>query len=292
MDSLTHGQGGHTGFQDLLDDNLSEISDPLKIKNIIVCGGYNDKNQNFSTIDSAIADFCTYCHSNFPNAEIYVGMVANDGNKTTNGVNARNAIRDTVLIAYQNCRAHGAIYLNGVEFVNHYYPNFCSDNYHPTEAGYRILGGNILQAFKIGKTTYNLPYQDGTITNSNISSFNNFKIGCQMCDEITDFRVTEGRIDFTNNISLTGGYIVIGDIDFNSFRFTEIPKLAIPTFVGITLADNSQYGTIGTLIINQYNQLAIGFRPYKNDGTGFSNFSNIKSVFIGTANKSIPTINT
>lgn len=286
------GQGGHTGFQDLLNDNISQISDPKKIKNIIVCGGYNDKNQTFSAIDSAISSFISFCKTNFPNAKVYIGMIANDGNKNQNGVDAKIAIRDTVLIAYQNCRQHGGIYLNGVENITHYYPNFCSDNYHPTEDGYRLLGGNILQAFENGKTSYFLPYQKATITNSAISNFNTFEIGCQMCDDVTNFKITEGKIDLGTPLNMSGAFLIVGNIDFKSYRFTSIPNLVIPTFVGLTTSDNKQYGSLGVLIVNQYNQLAIGFRPYKNDGTAFPSVQNITGIYISSANVSIPTVNT
>ena len=285
------GQGGHLNFLDLLQSNINTITNKNLIKNIVVCGGYNDKNQNFSAINTAIANFITYCKTQFPNAKVYIGMIANDGNNTTVGVTARNIIRDTVLIAYQNCSAHGGIYLNGVENVMHYYPNFGEDNYHPSENGYRILGSNIFQAFKNGKTTYILPYINATINNSNISNFGTMRIGCQMCDNLVNFKITEGRINFTNSISLSADYIILGVVDFPCFRYTNIPNLAIPTFIGIVTDDNNYYGAIGTLTVNSNYELVIGFRPYKNDGTVLPNINNINSIFFGTANISIPTIN-
>ena len=112
-----------------------------------------------------------------------------------------------------------------------------------------------------------------------------------MCDDLVNFKITEGRVDFSENISLSAGYIILGVIDFPCFRYTNIPNLAIPTFIGITTEDGNQYGGIGTLTVNANYQLVIGFRPYKNDGTGLSNINNIKSIFFGTANVSIPTIN-
>ena len=285
------GQQGHANFLELLQANINTITDKTKIKNIIVCAGYNDKNQTFSSIDNNISNFISYCNQQFPNAKVYIGMIANDGNMTSAGATVRNTLRESVLIAYQNCKSHGGIYLNGVENIMHYYPNFGEDNYHPSENGYRILGSNILQAFLNGKTSYNLKYENSIIDNDNISSFGTMRIGCQMCDDNINFKVTEGSMSFTENITLNNGYIILGVINFQCYRYSNIPNLSIPLFIGITTDDNKYYGSFGMLTVNQYNQLVIGVRIAKNDGTPFNNISNIKSIFFGTTNVSIPTIN-
>lgn len=284
------GQGGHLGFLDLLQSNISTITDKNIIKNVIVCAGYNDANQQFSAIDGAIFNFISYCKTQFPNAKIYIGMVGNNSAKNDTGRNFRRKIRQTVIPAYTTCRAYGAIYLNGVENIMKYYPNMSEDTIHPTPAGYRILAQCIFQALKNGKVTYILPESSVTWENSSNINFGSFLMQSQIADNITQFKIQSGNMQFTNPISLSGGYIDLGAINCNNFRFTDYGDLAIPIFCGIRDTSNNQFGGIGMMTINNQNHLIIGFRPYKNDGTGIGNLS-VSSVFIDTANQSIPTLN-
>lgn len=284
------GQGGHLGFLDLLQSNISSITDKTIIKNVIVCAGYNDANQQFSAIDGAIFNFISYCKTQFPNAKIFIGMIGNNSAKNDTGRNFRRAIRNTVIPAYTTCRAYGAIYLNGVENIMKYYPNLSEDTIHPTPAGYRILAQCIFQALKNGKVTYILPPSDITWNDSSNINFGNFTIKSQIVDNMTQFKITSGSIQFTNPISFSGGYVDLGAINCNNYIFTDYGDLAIPIFCGLTDNNNNQYGGIGMMTINNSNHLVIGFRPYKNDGTGFGNLS-VSKVFIDTANQSIPTLN-
>ena len=284
------GQGGHLGFLDLLQSNISSVTEKELVKNVIVCAGYNDANQQFSAIDGAIANFVSYCKTQFPNAKIYIGMVGNNSAKNDTGRNFRRKIRQTVIPAYTTCRAYGAIYLNGVENIMKYYPNLSEDTIHPTPAGYRILAQCIFQAWKNGKVTYILPESSITWADSSNINFGSFLMQSQIADNITQFKIQSGNIQFTNPISLSGGYIDLGAIECNNFRFTDYGDLTIPIFCGIRDTSNNQFGGIGMMTINNSNHLIIGFRPYKNDGTGIGNLS-VKSIFIDTANQSIPTLN-
>lgn len=290
MDSQTLGQGGHSNFLDLLQDNESEITNKNKIKNIIVCGGHNDTNQTFSSIDYAIGQFIAYCKTNYPNAKVYVGMIANDGRTDSTGITKRKAIKN-VLIAYQKCRAYGGIYLNGVENVMKYYPNFSDDNYHPTENGYLILAQNIYQAFSNGYTEYVLSNENITFNDSSNMNLGSVQFGCNIIGNITNFKILSGTITFTNAISITNGYMVLGSVNCKSYRYTEYGTLNVPVYIGVTTSDNKYYGDTGYMSINNQNQLILCMRYFKQDGSPMSNMSNIKSVFIDNACATIPTYN-
>lgn len=285
------GQGGHDNFLDLLQDNVSSITEPNLIKNIIVCGGYNDGNQSLPTVMSAISSFMQYCKTTFPNAKVYIGMIAGDGNATTAGVNRRITLRNNTLIAYQTCRLYGGIYLNGVENVCRYYPNMGEDNYHPNANGYKNLGACISQAWHNGSVNYVLPRESVTFASASNMDFGTFRFYTQLDSDKTTFNIEEGTITLTNTINMSNGYIDLGAVTINNFRFTEYGDMLIPTFVGITTSDNKYYGTLGSLMINANNHLVIGFRPYKNDGLAFSQLQNIKKIFIGVASITIPTMN-
>ena len=286
------GQGGHSGFLDLLQDNINTIQDRDKIKNIIVCAGHNDTNKSFSEIDVAISNFITYCKTQFPNAKIYIGMIANDGRTNSTGINKRLAIKNTVLIAYQHAsRTYDSIYLNGVENVMKYYANFSEDGYHPTAQGYKNIAENICQAFKNGYTQFFLPMENIIFDDPSNINFGSVRIGSQLLGNLTQFRVISGTMTFNTPISSNAGYIVLGNVTCNNFKFTEYGTLEIPLYIGITTSDNKFYGGFGYMSINNQNQIILAFRHFKNDGTNISNFTNIKNIFLDTGYATVSTYN-
>lgn len=285
------GQGGHLGFLDLLQSNISSVTEKELVKNVIVCAGYNDANQQFSAIDGAIGNFISYCKTQFPNATIYIGMVGNNSAKNETGRNFRRAIREKVIEAYTTCRAYGGVYLNGVENVMKYYPNLSEDTIHPTPAGYRILAQCIFQAWKNGKCTYVLAQDNVNWTDTSNINFGDFRLRTQLTDNITQFKITSGTISFTTPLTQTNfGYIDLGAIECSTFRFTDYGDLSIPIFCGLTDSSNNVFGGVGIMTINNDNHLIIGVRQYANDGTQYTPAS-VKSIFIDTANQSIPTLN-
>lgn len=284
------GQAGHQNFLHLLQDNINSITNKKNIKNIIVCGGYNDTPHTFSEINSAIGSFISYCKQQFPYAKVFIGMVGNDGNTNQNGIEKRIAFKNKVLIAYQNCSFFGGIYLNGVENILKYYPNLCEDNYHPTEKGYEILGQHIFQAFSNGYVEYVLPKSSLILKNENVN-LNQVKITSNIISNITQFSVTSGHLTFSSPISSNNGYIDLGEVDCANYKFTEYGTLVIPLFIGITLQNGENYGDFGYMSINNNNHLILGFRHYKNDGSQISNLSNITDIFLDTGSVCIPSLN-
>ena len=284
------GQQGHDNFLDLLQDNVSSISEPELIKNIIVCGGYNDANQTFQSVNNAINAFINYCRTTFPNAKVYIGMIASDGNNTSNGISRRQTLRDRTLIAYQNSRIYGATYLNGVENVMKYYPNFGEDNYHPSENGYKILGGCISQAFNNGYVEYYLPKEDITFANASNMTFNTTRFYCQILGDKSQFIIQSGNVQFTNYLNMSSGYVDLGEVTMSNYRFTEYGDMVINTFVGMTTSDNKYYGGIGVIFVNNNNHLVVGFRTYKNDGSNLTQLQNIKTIYFENCSVIVPTI--
>ena len=285
------GQQGHDNFLDLLQDNVSSITTPNLIKNIIVCGGYNDANQTTTAVISGISSFIQYCKTTFPNAKVYIGMIAGDGNETSAGATRRATLRSSTLIGYQTCRLYGGIYLNGVENVCKYYPNFGEDNYHPSENGYRQLGICISQAFNNGYVEYFLPKEAITFDNASNMNFGNTRFFSQILGNISQFSIHSGTIQFTNYLNMSGGYIDLGHVNVSNFKFTEYGDLLLPTFIGVTTSDNKYYGGLGCITINANHHLIIGFRNYKNDGTNIAQLQNIKALFFDTGSTTSPTIN-
>ena len=113
---------------------------------VIIMGGYNDKDGSFDSIVSGISDTITLIKSKFPSLKnIYIGMCASstlfdDINKLA-----------SVLYAYiHGAKINNCKYLNGVEFSLLLKSYFSSDGVHPTQVGQYAIALNLLNAFYTG----------------------------------------------------------------------------------------------------------------------------------------------
>ena len=89
-------------FQMTLASRINEITDQNAIKNIIVCGGYNDWNETASLIDQRISEFISYCNQQFPNAQVYIGMIGGNSANTSQGASVRDNLFQKVLNIYSS----------------------------------------------------------------------------------------------------------------------------------------------------------------------------------------------
>lgn len=132
-------------FLTLLQNNESNIPDKNKITKFIICGGLNDTNaESQSSIANAITTFCSYVNENYPNAHIYIGCIGYNSGYAN--ASLRNLVKTVVLPAYKNCSSSkNTSYLNGVEYIMHYYGFYGEDGSHPTDIGQSYLANGIYQ---------------------------------------------------------------------------------------------------------------------------------------------------
>ena len=140
---------GHQGknFETLITSNLENITNKDTITDIIVCGGYNDKNSSPETIKEAMLSFMNVCKTNFPNAKVYFGCIAGNSEMSATGRDIRSLILNRSLFSYKTCNEFGGIYLDNVELILKNYSLISSDNFHPTPAGYETIASSIFQAW-------------------------------------------------------------------------------------------------------------------------------------------------
>ena len=207
-------QGSNGTFLEAL-TNLS-VTNKDTIKNIILCGGLNDISAtNQETIESAISSFMTYCKTNYPNANVYIGMIGWSCDMTESKQYDRYRVVNKVLPAYQNCSKYGAIYLNGVENVLHDISEYY-DNAHPNQTGCDRLANYIYQAFKNGYAS--VTYEDHYLTfeSENIST-SYYSVTEKIVNNQTiifDNNEYGSQIAFTSNQPTLANYnLLIGDLD-------------------------------------------------------------------------------
>lgn len=206
-------------FQMTLASHINEITDKNAIKNIIVCGGYNDRSEELSLIIQRIGEFVTYCKQQFPNAQVYIGMIGGNSATTYQGATIRENLIMKVLHAYQYCNQFGAIYLNGVEKCTHNFYIFNTEGNHPNESGYKYMAEKIYNAFKNGSATLIEP-----ITSVSIPTLYNNTINfqCTMQNEtktifMTDYSSgNQVNIDTTNTDTIR----IAGPNQNNAFKST------------------------------------------------------------------------
>ena len=138
-------------FLKLIQDKIGEVTNKNEIKNIVVLGGYNDLDDLPKNIPTGIKNFCDYCHTQFPNATIFIGMLAYN----TLPENSTNRAQANALtkIYSDNAIKNGAIYLNNSEFILRCNDFMSSDGLHPNQKGHDQIAKYVSQCLLTGNCT-------------------------------------------------------------------------------------------------------------------------------------------
>lgn len=202
--TIVHRGGcGFTPTNNTYTDLINALSNDSNVTDIIVAGGYNDRNASYESIIAGSLAFKTACNTKFPNATIYLGFI---GFTNTNERYSFNECRNFyVSMASQ----HGYNYLNNVEYsLRNTYDAFASDNYHPNATGQSKLSRMIYEAYKTGSATVVFSYSNlrlkvlsdfDSITGAFIQS-----IGTTAVNNIVNLSIQSyGSIRSTNGKSIT-----------------------------------------------------------------------------------------
>lgn len=276
---------GSTKFINLLNQAISEIEDLSIVKNIVVCGGFNDRNSVVSDIESAMATFITTAKQNFVNAKIYVGMIGGCSLQNTVGTGYRSNTFLKSLPVYKKCIKYGAIYLNGVEQILKNYSYFSSDGYHPNANGYSMLADGINQAIKSGSYNIN-EFQGFSIDNLHLNG------NVSRNGNLTRIDI-EGYVDF-NGVA-TGKNITLGNIN-GSYLYRLINGTmcgAIPCRFHWETNTNKYYGGFGYIVVFDNGTLQLQNHLYTNTGdndpAGIVRITGVTKLVIDYANATFPT---
>lgn len=237
-----------------------DIEDKSTIKNIIVAGGLNDiKAETKGTIKRAIQSFMNYCKTNFPNANVYIGMIGwnIDDLYTSDNQFIRYRVINKVLPAYQEASQYGAIYLNGVENVMHDYGEYY-DGAHPNQTMCNRLAYYIYQAFKNGYAS--VTYEDHGITFNEVNiELNDFSLTEKVVNNQTiifDNNEQGSKILFNANYPVVNSYgFYIGKINSKYISNTYNNNQIVTCPAIITDTNNGKYQAVVSLYIRNFNFL-------------------------------------
>lgn len=139
-------------FLDLLND--STINSPETVTDVIVEGGYNDRNSSDVDIKNGILTFVRTAKTKYPNAKVWVGH-----NGWAKHGDRLYSLSKSVRSYIAGANEAGAAYINNIEFSLHrYFTDFFADGVHANENGQKRIaqltadvlqggGGDIYETF-------------------------------------------------------------------------------------------------------------------------------------------------
>ncbi len=256
-------------FHRILNNAISTISNPDIIRNIIVVGGCNEINANYTSILSKAQTFLLSATNHFPNARVFVGMIGTINYQ--NGQEARFKLKSDVLQAYQDCvknipRCH---YLNNIQYVFQNSVLIQNDGIHPTQEGQDRLAENIYQTLLTGTTNISYSEYHDTISAfypSNISSDITIYINNNMCF-LTNSNII---INFTEPVSFTNS-IYLGSLKSN--LIDTCLEHYNDTYCNITCYDNQN-----NILFNGSGILYITYMSNNHNILQLHNFNNTQNI--------------
>ena len=148
-----YGFASSRPFLDVLKDCETQIEDNNTITDIVVLGGTNDISVEKTLIEPAIKVFAEYCHANFPNALVKIGLV---------GTNISSLYG--LVPYYRNCNKYGCVFIQDTLCLM-CDTSYISDGTHLTQDGYDFYDPYICNAILSGNCNYKFGFHL-TISNS------------------------------------------------------------------------------------------------------------------------------
>lgn len=133
------GLDGHN-FQELLELVAPSVESPETITDIIVLGGYNDRN-HVSEISNAISGFSAYAKRNFVSAKVHIGFVGRNVSTTKN----QTTVNNVYLALEKYHQAQKVAYVNSIEYCAREIGMFFNDGVHPNALGQRAIAQGLYE---------------------------------------------------------------------------------------------------------------------------------------------------
>lgn len=245
---------------------LTQTSNHFKneeVRNVIVCGGFNDINRTEGNLIDAIFNFKKQANLLYPNAHIFVGFIASSTKMDTRA--GLNVPRSAYCSA---CEYNGITYLSGCENALHSDMMFGSDGIHPNTWGEESIAKAISNAIlngyasvvHAGVTITNVSFKNG-FTGSTIIESSQYNDSCAFYGSFSMNRTSDftmkGDGSFYELFSFKTSFVLGG------FQF-DLPTTAI-----LTSADGS-YRTVPCTLRVYNGSLWMAIRSA--NGTGYDTF--------------------
>lgn len=160
------GGGSTNGFLTQLENAVSAGYNEEDITDIVVAGGINDSTfetgtSALSTLVPAINSFCTYAHTNFPKAKIwiaYVGFASDTSSVLSNrNISRRHIAQWAYTMTNPGTNIEVAINVDAWKVIAQHPSLMSNDLLHPTSAGCSELGIQLAHWISGGKIYVHRP---------------------------------------------------------------------------------------------------------------------------------------
>lgn len=271
--------GGYT-FQTYLQSQLSNIPNKAKITKIIVGGGYNDNDETYADITSAISSFCSYCKTNFPNARVYIAMLGFNSERALGGGNIRHKLATVVIPAYSYnyISEYTPIYIPNSELILRDTTLLGNDNVHPNAYGQNKIANCLYYWYLNGTMQYSSPEEDLTMQYSTDT--------VEVIRTDTDVRLaTYAEITFDlsdNPMTLESNYHatkrnIIGTYTSTILFPSTTGECLFPTKINI-VSNGTGVRDINALFGFTYDGKIVVYLHGYHDGTGWDTYTNVTSI--------------
>lgn len=152
----TNGGSFYSGtFLNRITDLAESMTETQKtdIGMIVLLAGINDAHTDvtdFSMVSTGIANYCSYCKTTFPNAQVYIGFIGNSRNSSSI-LNGRT--HERIMSAYQKyaeCGEFGAKFIANLEYIMRDYSVMIADGIHPNLTGGAMIAKYASAAIRNG----------------------------------------------------------------------------------------------------------------------------------------------
>ena len=257
------GQSTSITVKQLLENNISQIADPSKVKRVIMGFGANDWEFDKIDIENAVSEFFIYAKNVLPNAKFYLFETGFSSFKTANNTNSIIGI-SKVYNAYKKCIDYGVTLNSSSCQCLRFDENMNMNINHPNDQGYK----------EIAKAMFNILNFGDNFNNNNIDIYNNQKtinpitifqnkpvtnvngayIKLTYVSNMCDIEIAEpnnqGYISLTlNNHIMENLDIPIGTIPMNNFHGSKL-YYNIPVIVQFGFSDYTGESDVGRLRID------------------------------------------
>lgn len=201
-------QGG--GFAAQLTALIPSVTEPDTIDYVIVMGGHNDRNSTTDLVYAGIQAFYNTAHAAFPNAKIYAGMCAWDGN-----YQMQNQINDVLTRYMDGIRnyAPAMFYMSGIEnILLNIGSMLASDKKHPTVAGNEALAAGVIQTLN-GYSDILSTIDGMTINPTSGITISGLGLAARNYNGIIKLVMTRTQFDYDEAVTVGGhgGRLLLGD---------------------------------------------------------------------------------
>lgn len=256
------GNQGHT-WDTLITSKIGTLIDPSKITKVILAGGYNDVNASSGLqIETAMASCIANAKTSFPNAKIYLTLIANNGANTAEGAVARNTLKNRVFNTYSKCSNYGAIFIDKGNLPLQDYTLFESSavKVHPNVNGHIEIANYLYQALLFGTIDYR---RDNNAFNATIpSGMSGTLLFAEKLFNNTIKVKMQCNLTLSSNLNVGFGTINLGSQSFKFIKYNNYPVGGVKSLWFTIGASDSNNNTAPINVrgyLNSSNELVIEY---------------------------------